>query len=114
MQILIMRVIMIIMIIIRVRAENMRLRWEIEKQKQDEERYMKLQYEVEHLTSRLHKVISDGQIAVIETRQLISLIANLTDARVMISHHRSHTRSGPIIARGPRIQSSDFSRHVAL
>ena len=105
---------MIIMIIIRVRAENMRLRWEIEKQKQDEERYMKLQYEVEHLTSRLHKVISDGQIAVIETRQLISLIANLTDARVMISHHRSHTRSGPIIARGPRIQSSDFSRHVAL
>ena len=60
-------VMMMILTIIRVRAENMRLRWEIEKQKQDEERYMKLQYEVEHLTSRLHKVISDGQIAVIET-----------------------------------------------
>lgn len=57
----------VMMSVIRVRAENMRLRWEIEKQKQDEERYMKLQYEVEHLTSRLHKVISDGQIAVIET-----------------------------------------------
>ena len=62
---MIMTVMMIMMI--RVRAENMRLRWEIERQKQDEERYMKLQYEVEHLTSRLHKVISDGQIAVIET-----------------------------------------------
>ena len=51
----------------RVRAENMRLRWEIERQKQDEERYMRLQYEVETLTSRLHKVISGGLIAVIET-----------------------------------------------
>ena len=58
------------MMMIRVRAENMRLRWEIDRQKQDEERYMRLQYEVETLTSRLHKVIkviSDGLIAVIET-----------------------------------------------
>ena len=48
----------VMMSVIRVRAENMRLRWEIEKQKQDEERYIKLQCEVEHMRSRLHKVTS--------------------------------------------------------
>ena len=40
----------------RIKQENLRLRYEIEKQKLEEERYQKLQYEVEHLTSRLHKV----------------------------------------------------------
>ena len=40
----------------RIKQENLRLKYEIEKQKLEEERYQKLQYEVEHLTSRLHKV----------------------------------------------------------
>ena len=53
-----MMMIVTLMMISRVRAENMRLRWEIEKQKQDEERYIKLQCEVEHMRSRLHKVTS--------------------------------------------------------
>ena len=41
---------------LRIKQENTRLKSEIEKQRLEEERYQKLQYEVEHLTSRLHKV----------------------------------------------------------
>ena len=40
----------------RMKQENLRLKYQIEKQKLEEERYQKLQYEVEHLTTRLHKV----------------------------------------------------------
>ena len=40
----------------RIKQENIRLKSEIDKQRVDEERYHKLQYEVEHLTNRLHKV----------------------------------------------------------
>ena len=41
---------------LRIKQENTRLKSEIEKQRLEEERYQKLQYEVEHLTNRLHKV----------------------------------------------------------
>ena len=41
---------------LRVKQENIRLKSEIDKQRVEEERYHKLQCEVEHLTSRLHKV----------------------------------------------------------
>ena len=40
----------------KMKQENLRLKYQIEKQKLEEERYQKLQYEVEHLTNRLHKV----------------------------------------------------------
>ena len=40
----------------RIKQENLRLKYEIEKHKLDEDRYSKLQYEVEHLTGKLHKV----------------------------------------------------------
>ena len=40
----------------RIKQENVRLKSEIDKQRVEEERYKKLQYEVEHLTNRLHKV----------------------------------------------------------
>ena len=39
----------------RIKQENIRLKSEIEKQRVEEERYEKLQYELEHLTNRLHK-----------------------------------------------------------
>ena len=41
---------------LRIKQENQRLKSEIDKQRLEEERYEKLQYEVEHLTNRLHKV----------------------------------------------------------
>jgi len=40
----------------RIKQENLRLKYEIEKHKLDEDRYSKLQYEVEHLTGKLHKM----------------------------------------------------------
>ena len=42
---------------LRVKQENARLRFEIEKHKHEEERYNKFQMEIEHLTSKLNKVI---------------------------------------------------------
>ena len=38
------------------KQENLRLKYAVEKQRLDEERFQKLQFSVEHLTSRLHKV----------------------------------------------------------
>ena len=43
---------------LKVKQENARLRFEIEKQKFEEERYRKLQLEIEHLTCKLSKVRS--------------------------------------------------------
>ena len=43
---------------IRIKQENIRLKSEIEKQRVEEERYDKLQYELETLTNRLHKASS--------------------------------------------------------
>ena len=40
----------------QVKQENLRLKYAVEKQRRDEERFQKLQFSVEHLTSRLHKV----------------------------------------------------------
>ena len=44
---------------LRVKQENARLRFEIEKHKLEEERYNKMQLEIEHLTSKLSKVELD-------------------------------------------------------
>ena len=40
----------------KIKQENLRLKSEIDKQRVEEERYQKLQCEVEQLTNRLHKV----------------------------------------------------------
>ena len=42
------------------KQENLRLKYAVEKQRLDEERFQKLQFSVEHLTSRLHKVTRHG------------------------------------------------------
>ena len=42
---------------LRVKQENARLRFEIEQHKHEEERYDKMQLEIEHLTSKLSKVM---------------------------------------------------------
>jgi hypothetical protein len=42
---------------LRVKQENARLRFEIEKHKLEEERYDKMQLEIQHLTSKLSKVM---------------------------------------------------------
>ena len=42
------------------KQENLRLKYAVEKQRRDEERFQKLQFSVEHLTSRLHKVTRRG------------------------------------------------------
>jgi predicted RNase H-like nuclease (RuvC/YqgF family) len=41
---------------LRVKQENARLRFEIEKHKLEEERYNKMQLEIQHLTSKLNKM----------------------------------------------------------
>ena len=44
------------------KQENLRLKYAVEKQRRDEERFQKLQFSVEHLTSRLHKVTRHGMM----------------------------------------------------
>lgn len=101
----------------RVRAENMRLRWEIERQKQDEERYMRLQYEVETLTSRLHKMEANRQAYEDLTEQLGSYIS-MFSSQMSLSHVTQQpdhvSRSYSTLQHVPRHVSLDQGRTCSL
>merc|ERR1712045_1051090 len=69
----------------RIKQENIRLKCEIEKQRVEEERYEKLQYELEHLTNRLHKMEENRQAYEDLTEQLGSYIS-IFSSQLSLTH----------------------------
>merc|ERR1719325_528749 len=95
----------------RVKQENLRLKYAVEKQRLDEERFQKLQFSVEHLTSRLHKMEEERAAYEELSEQLgcyIGLVSG-TGARSYSTLPRLHRPGGH--GAGPGGHTRHRSRH---